>query len=243
MESGRGFRLPWAGVEDCLGANMSSKFHSSYGISYTTEGLLLIQHEDGFDSTISIAAIDELLDELAAKSAYSHKSVRSKYPKQHSRPRSTILRTLFRHLSPEDASVLTQIILKDLRPIMYPLIEFHYTTALTKFNASSVKMLNKEHAMDIWDPSRLLSSFYRMRSSLDEAAAFADNRLSSKSKSSWSDIRPTIASPVAVSPALTLLSTLISMPCADPQIRKSPRVRTRPRIPSRFKQSLGRNQI
>ena len=188
---------------------MSSKFQSSYSIGYTAESLLLIQHEDGFDSTISIAAIDELLDELAAKSAYSHKSVRSKYPKQHSRPRSTILRTLFRHLSPEDASVLTQIILKDLRPIMYPLIEFHYTTALTKFNASSVKMLNKEHAMDIWDPSRLLSSFYRMRSSLDEAAAFADNRLLSKSKSSWSDIRPTIASPVAVSPALTLLSTLI----------------------------------
>lgn len=180
---------------------------------------------------------------MAAKSGYSDKSVRSKYPKQHSQPRSAILRTLFRHLSPEDASVLTQIILKDLRPLMYPLIEFHYTTALTKFNASSVKMLNKEHAMDVWDPSRLLSSFYRMRSSLDEAAAFADNSPSSKSNSRWSDIRPTIASPVAVSHVLILLSTLISVPCVDSQITKSPRMCTRPRIPPRFKQSMGRNQI
>jgi len=95
---------------------------------------------DGIDSTISIAARDKLLDELAAKSAYSHKSVRSKHPKQHNRPRSTILRTLFRHLFPEDASALTQIMLKDLRPIsMYPLTEFHDITALTKFNASSVQ--------------------------------------------------------------------------------------------------------
>jgi DNA ligase-4 len=195
----------------------------------------LIQHEDGFDSTISIAALDELLDELAAKSGYSHKSLHSKYSKEHSRPRSAILRTLFRLLSPEDASVLVQIILKDLRPLMYPLTEFHYTTALTRFNASSVKMLIKEHAMDVWDPSRLLSSFYRMRSSLDEAAAFADNPPSSASR--WSDIRPTIASPVAVSSiqVLTSLSTPNSVSSADSQIRKSSGMCTRPRILPGFK--------
>ncbi|KAF8957438.1 hypothetical protein BDZ97DRAFT_1669960 [Flammula alnicola] len=150
-------------------------------------------HPDGFISPISLAEVDELLDELAAKSGYSHKSVRSKFSKDHRRPRSAIIRSLFRSLSPEDASVLTQVVLKDLRPILYPLTEFHYTTALTKFNVASVKMLTKEHAMDVWDPSRTLSNFYRVRSSLDEAAAFAN-----QSSNSSQVILPTIASPVAI---------------------------------------------
>ena len=76
---------------------------------------------------------------------------------------------------------------------MYPLTEFHYTTALTKFNTASVIMLSKEHAMNVWDPSKMMSKFYRMRASLDEAAAFAD-----RSPNERCDIGPTINIPVAV---------------------------------------------
>lgn len=73
-----------------------------------------------------------------------------------------------------DASVLTQIILKDLRPLLYPLSEWHYSTALTKLNSASVKMLTKEHAMNAWDPSKAMLRFYRVRCDIDQAAAFVD---------------------------------------------------------------------
>ncbi|KAF8159724.1 hypothetical protein B0H34DRAFT_704613 [Crassisporium funariophilum] len=138
--------------------------------------------EDGYIGPLSIAEVDELLDELGSKSGYSHKSLRVKYPKGKSRTRATILRNLFRPLSPDDASILTQIILKDLTPLLYPLTEFHYSTALIDFNTASIKVLVKEHAMDAWDPSGSMRRFYRMRSDTDEAAAFADEPSNSKRK-------------------------------------------------------------
>ncbi|KAF8909426.1 hypothetical protein CPB84DRAFT_1766114 [Gymnopilus junonius] len=150
-------------------------------------------HPDGFISPLSLAEVDKLLDELASKSAYSHHSIRSKYPIPCRRPRAAIISALFRHLSPEDASVLTQVILKDLRPLLYPLTEFHYTTALIKFNTASVRMLTKEHAMNTWDPSKRMSKFYRLRASLTDAAAFAE-----QSSGAWHDISPSINLPVAI---------------------------------------------
>lgn len=81
-----------------------------------------------------------------------------------------MLKSLFRALSPIDASFLTQIILKDLRPILYPISEAHYTAALIDYNAASVKMLTKEHAMYTWDPTGWFINAYRVKSTLDEAA-------------------------------------------------------------------------
>ncbi|KDR65743.1 hypothetical protein GALMADRAFT_148452 [Galerina marginata CBS 339.88] len=150
-------------------------------------------HLDGFISPLTIADVDELLDELASKSGYSHQSVRSKYPQERSRSRADIIRCLFRPLSPEDAAALSQIILKDLKPLMYPLTEFHYTTALTKFNSESVKMLRIDHAMNAWDHSKTFSGFYRMRASLDAAAAYADEPSNSRC-----DIEPAMNVPVAI---------------------------------------------
>ncbi|KAJ3500871.1 hypothetical protein NLJ89_g9598 [Agrocybe chaxingu] len=151
-------------------------------------------NDDGFIAPLTLVQIDELLDELAAISAFSDKSIRSKYLKPR-RSRAEIIRSLFRGLSPEDASVLTQIVLKDLRPLMYPLTEFHYGTALTKFNVAAVKMIIKEHAMDIWDPSGVFLRFYRVHASLDEVTAFMDKPPSERTHR---DFAPNIGSPVAI---------------------------------------------
>jgi len=143
---------------------------------------------------LTISEVDTLLDELASKSGYTHTSIRSKYSQSQRRPRKAIIRALFRQLSPEDASILVQIILKDLRPLLYPLTEFHYTTALTRFDVASVKMLSKEHAMDVWDPSGFFLRYYRVCADITEAAAFADSP-----KSERHVIKPTIGKPVAAS--------------------------------------------
>lgn len=115
------------------------------------------------------------------------------YPPNQRRPRKAIFRSLFRRLSPEDASILVQIVLKDLRPLLYPLTEFHYTTALTKFDVASVKLLSKEHAMDIWNPSGMFLRYYRVCADIREAASFEDTP-----KQSCPVIEPMIGKPVAV---------------------------------------------
>ena len=65
---------------------------------------------------------------------------------------------------------MAQIILKDLRPALYPFREDHYTAALINYNTASVQMLTKEHAMKVWDPTGRMLKAYSVRSTLDEAA-------------------------------------------------------------------------
>lgn len=126
---------------------------------------------EGYISALSIPQVDALLDELASNSGFSHRSIRNAYPKRLRRGRLPLLKALFRPLSPMDASFLTQIILKDLRPVLYPLYVHHYSSALLDFNTTSVYMLTKEHAMKVWDPTCWMLKAYRVRSTMDEAAA------------------------------------------------------------------------
>ncbi|KAJ7430032.1 hypothetical protein B0H11DRAFT_2398665 [Mycena galericulata] len=115
---------------------------------------------------------NDLLDELAAHSGFSHVSVRVKHSHATRRSKTTIIRELYRSLAPLDASFLTQIILKDLRPLLYPVTETHYNTvALKAYNSVAVTHLNKEDAMNAWDPSRRMLAIYRVRSGLDDASA------------------------------------------------------------------------
>ncbi|KAF8074808.1 hypothetical protein FPV67DRAFT_1777589 [Lyophyllum atratum] len=125
---------------------------------------------EGHISPLSIADVDELLDELASTSGYTDISVRKRYPQAKRRARLPIIKDLFRKLSPLDAGFLTQIILKDLRPILYPLRETHYIAALLGHNTASVKMLSKEDAMNLWDPTKWMLKAYRVMSNLTETA-------------------------------------------------------------------------
>ncbi|CAK5273911.1 unnamed protein product [Mycena citricolor] len=129
---------------------------------------------------LSIQQVVDLLEELASHSGYSDADVRSKYPTgSRRRDKNTIIRKLFRELPTMDAAFLAQIILKDLRPLLYPLTETHYTAALKSFNTLSVTALTQEHAMKAWDPSRRMCDIYRVRSRLVDAATGFEAGLSS----------------------------------------------------------------
>lgn len=103
------------------------------------------------------------------------------------------MQSLFRRLSLFDATVVTQIILKDLRPLLYPLTELHYSAALVNFNTAAVTMLTKEHAMRAWNSQGLLPKFFRVRATFDAASALAE-----KGASSYRDAQPAIGFPIAV---------------------------------------------
>jgi DNA ligase-4 len=95
-----------------------------------------------------------------------------------------------------DASFLTQIILKDLRPLLFPLAETHYTVALTKYNTKSVATLSKEDTMRAWDPSGWMLKTYKVRASLREAAnAF---ELQSSDQDPVATPQPRIGAPIEV---------------------------------------------
>jgi DNA ligase 4 len=117
---------------------------------------------------LTITEVDTLLDELASTSAFSDPTLR-KYRSAKPRTRNAILRDLYA-IPALDASFLTQIILKDLRPLLFPLAGTHYTVALTKYNTKSVTPLSKEDVMRALDPSGRMLEMYKVRASLHEAA-------------------------------------------------------------------------
>lgn len=127
--------------------------------------------------------MDTLLTELASKCAFSASAIRCKTSKQNtgdassSGSRARILRRLYLPLSPAEADVVTQIILKDLRPLLYPLPgeAAHYRAALMDFNSRSVAPLTKEGAMHAWDPSGRMLALYGVRASLDDASDSYEN--------------------------------------------------------------------
>ncbi|KAJ7777837.1 hypothetical protein DFH07DRAFT_796301, partial [Mycena maculata] len=147
------------GSSGCLGEEVMQVLNSSSS------------HASDYISPHSIVDVDALLDELASHSGFSDASVRARHPHATRRPKALIIRDLYRSLSPLDASFLTQIILKDLRPLLYPLTDTHYTVALKSFNSAAVTELTKEDAMRVWDPGHRMLAIYRVRSRLDDASA------------------------------------------------------------------------
>ncbi|KAL4063136.1 DNA ligase/mRNA capping enzyme [Scleroderma citrinum] len=116
----------------------------------------------------SLQEIDALLDELAATSKFSDKSFGDAYPTP--RPKAIILRSLYSSLPAADASYLTQIILKDLRPLLYAPPVALTSHVLLDYNTTSKQVLTKEEFMVSWDPSKMLLRMYNVRARLDEAA-------------------------------------------------------------------------
>ncbi|KAK7435986.1 hypothetical protein VKT23_019394 [Stygiomarasmius scandens] len=124
---------------------------------------------DGWVTTLSLQDVDRILDELASLSPWSHASVTTSQCSR--RSRKEILKSLFRPLSPLDASVMTQIILRDLHCLLYPVPSDQSTTeALNSFNSSSFKKLTIEDAIRVWDPKNIMFKAYKGSSSLDEAS-------------------------------------------------------------------------
>ncbi|KIM61319.1 hypothetical protein SCLCIDRAFT_16155 [Scleroderma citrinum Foug A] len=116
----------------------------------------------------SLQEIDTLLDELAATSKFSDKSFRDAYPTP--RSKALILRSLYASIPATDAAYLTQIILKDLRPLLYAPPATSTSHVLLDYNTTSKQVLSIEEFMVLWDPGRMLLRMYNARARLDEAA-------------------------------------------------------------------------
>lgn len=119
--------------------------------------------------SISLEALDRLLDELASLSDFTAAEVRLEWmcnsrPK---RSRSSILADLFGPLSAREAAWLAQIILRDLTPLLYPLPTSSTDTALTDYNSKAYQTLELSDALASWHP--FLPAVYRYRATLDAA--------------------------------------------------------------------------
>ncbi|KAJ3879815.1 hypothetical protein F5051DRAFT_349554 [Lentinula edodes] len=127
-----------------------------------------------YRGNLDIVEVNELLNQLASTSPWSHVDYSKKTLSRNSTKslltRKDILKTLYRQMAPYEAAVLTQIILKDLRGLLYPQIERDPTAALKDYNTKAVKILTKENAMWAWDPSNSMNRSYRARWDLDVAA-------------------------------------------------------------------------
>ncbi len=122
-------------------------------------------------SSISLCRVDSLLVELAGKCAFSADMYR-KAAHASRRSREAILSELYTSLTPSESAVVTQIILKDLRPLLYPIPQSacHYTSALLEYKSNAMAMLTKESAMHAWDASGRMSLIFKTRANLEEAA-------------------------------------------------------------------------
>ena len=123
---------------------------------------------------LDILQVDRLLTQLASFSSSSH----SKIQRDPNLPisRAETLKTLYSSLLPTEASFLTQIILKDLRPVLYPSNETHYTAALNK-KSNSVVHLDVVDALKVWDPTLNALSRWRVVSSFEAALSNGDRDL------------------------------------------------------------------
>jgi DNA ligase-4 len=126
---------------------------SSSSFLHAPLGLTSVQMTSGRKSSMSLSQLDTLLDELAASSPFSQLSITP----TDSRPQSRILNVLFRDssLSPYAAAVLTQIILRDLRPLLIPLprLPIRNPTALLRLKSNAgPAQLELMDAMRVWDP-------------------------------------------------------------------------------------------
>ncbi|KAH9849855.1 hypothetical protein C2E23DRAFT_877883 [Lenzites betulinus] len=155
---GRGHRLKnWKGGDalGCLGNEVATVMAGSSTV---------------YTSSISLARVDALLAELAGTCPFSADATRISAPTTQ-RSKDAILTALYATLTPSEGAVVTQIILKDLRPLLYPIPPdaSHYTSALLEYKSNAVATLPKEAAMHAWDPSGRLSFIFRTRANLEEA--------------------------------------------------------------------------
>lgn len=126
------------------------------------------------DTTAShtLERIDVLLDELASHCDFSCNEVRALRTRSTGsdcRPRaqSDILHDLFEPLSAIEAGYLSQIILRDLSPLLYPLPSASVESALHRYNANAYQTFELVEALREWN--WILPVVYRYRADLDRA--------------------------------------------------------------------------
>ncbi|GAA5998995.1 uncharacterized protein JCM10292_003242 [Rhodotorula paludigena] len=126
---------------------------------------------------LTLGQVDKLLDELAASSGWSSEEVKALNPRSscHARSVQTILADLITPLSPSDAAVMLQIVLRDLSPLLYPAPSVSAEAALRLYNNASYYEIDLYDAMRLWHPD--MQDFYRVVHDLDYVAWETDKAL------------------------------------------------------------------
>lgn len=136
--------------------------------------MLRSQIPSGSKSSLTLAAVDSLLDTLAAHSTFSQLSL----PPANAPTTSEILTKLYRDsdLSPYALCVLTQIILRDLRPLLNPLpqLRIRNPTAMLRIKSTAGPgELTLYAAIRCWD-DRMFELYRGGKGSLDWCADMAE---------------------------------------------------------------------
>jgi DNA ligase 4 len=162
-------------AEGCLGVELRKVLEKGSSVSgwNATLGACINSSLQGGAESRSMNDIDDLLSKLASTSAFSSTDLRASISPRH-KPRE-ILCDLYRLATPVSAAVITQIILKDLRPLLYPLKESHYRAQLLQYNSQAVYMLTKEQAAWVWDSTGKMAGALKTRASLYEAIEACEN--------------------------------------------------------------------
>ncbi|KAF9045771.1 hypothetical protein BDZ89DRAFT_1155460 [Hymenopellis radicata] len=161
---------------------------------------------------LSLEEIDAFLDELAAKSGFSAEHVREKQADKEHRKRVHVVRDVFGKLEPEAAGFLTEIILKDLKPILYRVPEGTNTVdALRKYNTKSFSELTKEQAMLAWDKGGQMLRHYKRQATIDQACkAWEEGTMVEE---------PTLHVPIAIPKSTKGLNASHAIGCYDKSVR------------------------
>lgn len=117
--------------------------------------------------TMSLQQISSLLDELASHCEYTSEGIRSAFPHQSRRSRQNILRELFNNMTPHQANYLSQIILRDMSPLLYPIASSSLDAQLQSDLPSHTPSLDLNAALDSWHWA--LPRIFKFRADLDAA--------------------------------------------------------------------------
>ncbi|KAH9462629.1 hypothetical protein MJO28_002604 [Puccinia striiformis f. sp. tritici] len=114
----------------------------------------------------TLAVVDRLLDELAVLSNWSNIG-KHPFRKPYRRP-TFILQDLYQSLSPREAAYMTQIILKDLRPLLSPLTSSSTYRSLVDYDSKAFEGISPYWMMKAWHWA--MPRIYRAKADFDTAA-------------------------------------------------------------------------
>lgn len=104
-------------------------------------------------------------------------TVRNRFPRK--RSPDAILADLFNPLDPKEASVMTQIILRDLDPILYPVPSTSADASLLQFNSAAYHQITAFDAMRRWHVG--MPRLYKVSADLDYISDVVEVSLSENS--------------------------------------------------------------
>jgi len=161
----------WNGSSNDIVENMDAQKRRAGCFGNILEAVLAVRRDASLEyPSLALERLDTLLDELASHCDYSCRQLRAAYflgPNKKHRARSDILHDLFSSLSAREACFLSQIILRDLSPLLYPLPTVNQEKALLDYNSNYYKPLEISDALKAWN--WVLPCVWRFRSDLDAA--------------------------------------------------------------------------